>query len=139
MKRLPRPGDMSRVNGVFFNRRHILEKYKKMNSIPEINEQSFETEVLKANVPVVVDFWAPWCGPCKMLAPVLEEISTETAGRAKVVKVNIQDYPELARLYHVEAIPTLLFFVDGEVRERTLGMVSKKKILTTLDSLKIVA
>jgi len=110
-----------------------------MNSIPEINEQSFETEVLKANVPVVVDFWAPWCGPCKMLAPVLEEISTETAGRAKVVKVNIQDYPELARQYHVEAIPTLLFFVEGEVRERTLGMVSKKKILTTLDSLKIVA
>jgi thioredoxin 1 len=101
----------------------------------EANETNFETEVLKATVPVVVDFWAQWCGPCKMLAPVLDEISAEQTGKAKVVKVNLDENPGLAERYRVQAIPTLLYFAGGEVREMTVGVASKKVILGKLDGL----
>jgi thioredoxin 1 len=101
----------------------------------EANETNFETEVLKSTVPVVVDFWAQWCGPCKMLAPVLEEISAEQTGKVKVVKVNLDENPGLAERYRVQAIPTLLYFAGGEVREMTVGVASKKAILGKLDGL----
>ena len=106
-----------------------------MKATIETNEASFETDVLKANVPVVVDFWAQWCGPCKMLAPVLDEIATEQAGRAKIVKVNLDENPGLAEKYRVQAIPTLLYFSGGEVREMTVGASSKKAILAKLEGL----
>jgi thioredoxin 1 len=110
-----------------------------MKSAIEANEATFETEVLKAKEPVVVDFWAQWCGPCKMLAPVLEEIATEQAGQAKVVKVNLDENPGLAERYRVQAIPTLLYFAEGEVREMTVGVTSKKVILGKLAGLKPAA
>ena len=106
-----------------------------MKSTVEVNEVTFDAEVLKATQPVLVDFWATWCGPCKMLAPVLEEIATEQAGRAKVVKVNVDENQELAQRYGVQAIPTLLYFANGEVRESSLGVTSKKAITAKLENL----
>jgi thioredoxin 1 len=100
----------------------------------EINETNFETEVLKSSQPVIVDFWAEWCGPCKMLAPALDEIAGEVSGRAKVAKVNIDQNSDLAERFGIRSIPTLLYFVGGEVRKQTVGVVSKKTILSTLET-----
>jgi len=101
----------------------------------EINEANFESEVLKSTQPVLVDFWAEWCGPCKMLAPVLDQIATEQAGRVRVAKVNVDENPGLAARYNITAIPALLYFTGGEVRNTTLGAVSKKKIVENLEAL----
>ena len=101
----------------------------------EINETNFESEVLKSNQPVLVDFWAEWCGPCKMLAPVLDEIAKEYGDRIKVAKVNVDDNPTLAEHYGIQSIPALLYFANGEVRNQTIGVVSKKKIVEHLDEL----
>ena len=106
-----------------------------MKSTIEVNETNFETEVLKSSQPVLVDFWAPWCGPCKMIAPVLEEIATEQAGRAKIVKVNLDENPGLAQKYGVQAIPTLLYFAGGEVKEMSVGAGSKRSIIAKLEGL----
>ena len=106
-----------------------------MKSTIEINATNFETEVLQASQPVLVDFWAEWCGPCKMLAPVLEEIATEQAGRAKVVKVDVDANQALAARYGIQSIPTLLYFVGGEVRDQTIGATGKRAILAKLEKL----
>jgi len=103
-----------------------------MNTIIEINNANFESEVLKSSQPVIVDFWAEWCGPCKMLAPVLDEIATEQAGKVKVAKINIDHVPELAERFNVRSIPTLLYFEKGEVRHQTVGAASKKSILSKI-------
>jgi thioredoxin 1 len=106
-----------------------------MTSTIEINDANFEQEVVQAKQPVLVDFWAEWCGPCKMLAPVLDEIATEQQGRVKIGKVNVDTNPALASRFRVQSIPTLLYFNGGEVREQTVGMVSKKVILDRLGKL----
>src|SRR4026208_2197365 len=105
-----------------------------MKTTVEINETNFENEVLLSNQPVLVDFWAEWCGPCKMLAPVLDQIATERAGTVKVAKVNVDQNSGLAQRYRVQALPTLLYFVNGEVRNQTVGAASKKAITSNLDS-----
>ena len=110
-----------------------------MKATIEINETNFETEVVNSPQPVLVDFWAEWCGPCKMLAPVLEQIAVEQAGRVKVAKVNVDTSPALAARFGIQAIPTLLYFVGGEVRDQTEGVVGKKAIVTKLDSLAVAA
>ena len=101
----------------------------------EINQSNFETEVLKSNQPVLVDFWAEWCGPCKMLAPLLDEIAKEHADRIKVAKVNVDNNPALAERYNIQSIPTLLYFAKGEVRNQTVGVISKRRIVEHLEEL----
>lgn len=110
-----------------------------MKSTIEINGANFETEVLNSRLPVLVDFWAEWCGPCKMLAPVLDEIASEQKGRAKVAKVNIDENPELAARYGIQSIPTLLYFSEGEVRAHNLGVTGKKTITTKLEALALAS
>jgi thioredoxin 1 len=110
-----------------------------MKSTIEINEANFEMEVMKSNQPVLVDFWAEWCGPCKMLSPVLEEIAAEQAERVKVVKVNVDNNPQLAARFGIQSIPTLLYFADGKVIHQTVGVVGKKAILDKLERLATVA
>ena len=110
-----------------------------MKTTIEINEANFETEVLKSTQPVLADFWAEWCGPCKMLGPVIEEIAAEQDGRVKVVKVNVDNNPQLAARFGVQSIPTLLYFLDGKVIDQTVGVVGKKAILNKLEALATVA
>ena len=106
-----------------------------MNPPIEINERNFDTEVLEAIQPVLVDFWAEWCGPCKMLAPILDELATEQAGRVKVTKVNVDENPGLAARFRVESIPTLLYFANGELRDRQIGAAGKRHIVNRLEAL----
>lgn len=95
---------------------------------------NFESEVLKSNVPVLVDFWATWCGPCRMIGPIIEEIAAEYAGKAKVAKVDVDQNQELAEQFQVRSVPTLLIFKNGNVVEQLVGAVSKKALTTRLDN-----
>ena len=101
----------------------------------EINEKNFEQEVLKSDIPVIADLWAPWCGPCKAIAPAVEAIGQEKAGEVKVVKINVDENPAIAAQYQVMSIPTLLFFKDGNVATQIIGLVGKDKILAKLESI----
>ena len=105
----------------------------------QASESNFEGEVVKSGIPVLVDFWAEWCGPCKMLAPVLDEIATEQSGRAKVAKVNVDSQPALAARFGVQAIPTLLYFAGGEVRDKSVGVQGKKAMVSKLEALTVAA
>ena len=100
-----------------------------------IDEANFDNEVVKSQQPVLVDFWAEWCGPCKMIAPILDEIAKEKAGSFKVGKVNVDDNQSLSARYNVRAIPTLLFFKNGQLRDQVTGMTSKKDLLNRLEAL----
>ena len=104
-----------------------------------INEANFATEVLQSNQPVIVDFWAEWCGPCKMLAPVLDEIATEQSGRVKIVKVNVDENPALAERFGIRSIPTLLYFARGQLRHQTVGVAGKQRIVDAFDALAAAA
>ena len=106
-----------------------------MKAAIDVTETNFEAEVLKCARPVLVDFWAEWCGPCKMLAPVLEEIAAQQAGRVKVAKVNVDENPGLAAQYQVQAIPTLLYFAEGAVHDRVVGAVGKRTLVSRLGGL----
>ena len=110
-----------------------------MKETIEINEANFERDVLQSKEPVLVDFWAEWCGPCRMLGPVLDEIATEQSGRAKVVKVNVDQNPNLDMRFGIQSIPALLFFSGGELRDQTIGAVSKGAIVSKLEKLALAA
>ncbi|PZR72861.1 MAG: thioredoxin [Chthoniobacterales bacterium] len=106
-----------------------------MNEPININEASFEKAVLQSPIPVLVDFWAPWCGPCKMIGPLLEEIAKEHGDRFRIAKVNIDDDPALMQRFNVRAVPTLLLFKGGEVRDQFVGVAPKKAIVEKLEAL----
>jgi thioredoxin 1 len=99
----------------------------------EYNQENFKKEVLESKTPVLVDFWAPWCGPCKMVGPVIEEIATQYAGKIQVGKINIDDNQELASEYGVMSIPTICLFKDGSPAFRLVGFRPKKEITGELD------
>jgi len=100
----------------------------------EINDASFKSEVTDSPLPVLVDFWAPWCGPCKMIAPVLDEIAQEYDGKAKIVKINIDDNQNTPAQFGVRSIPTLILFKNGNEVEKIIGAQSKDKLKALIDS-----
>ncbi len=101
-------------------------------SAREISDVEFESRVIESNLPVLVDFWAPWCGPCRMLAPRIEEISEEYVGKLEVVKVNVDENPSVAGRYGVLSIPTLVLFKEGVPVERAVGALPKDEIIKKL-------
>jgi thioredoxin 1 len=102
-------------------------------TVTEVSDDNFQAEVLEADVPVLVDFWAPWCGPCRMVAPVVEEIANERTGNLKVVKLNIDENQNTAIAYDVMSIPTLILFNHGEVAKKIIGAYPKRKLEAELE------
>lgn len=103
-------------------------------NIVTITDNSFEEDVLKSRIPVLVDYWAEWCGPCKMITPVLEDIATEYANRIKVAKLNIDQNPNTPPRYGIRGIPTLILFKNGQVEATRVGAVSKAQLIAFIDS-----
>ncbi len=103
-----------------------------MEKVLHINESNFESEVLKSDVPVLVDFWAEWCGPCKMLAPVFQELAEETPN-VKFAKVNVDDAGDLAAKFKIMSIPTLVLMKDGKPVKKSIGLISKQEMKDLLD------
>jgi len=104
-------------------------------NVVAVNESNFDAEVVNTATPVLVDFWAEWCGPCKMIAPILEEIASEKGGAVKIAKVNVDESQGLSSKFGIRAIPTLLFFKNGAVREQIVGMTSKRDLIAKLEAL----
>jgi len=101
----------------------------------QLTDDTFDKDVLQSPQPVLVDFWAPWCGPCRMLTPVVEELAKEYTGKIRVGKINTDEHPNAASRFKISAIPTLLFFKDGKAVEQLVGVHSKAEIKKTLDSM----
>ena len=101
-------------------------------NVVEITDSNFEQEVLKSNIPVLIDFWAPWCGPCRVIAPIIDEIANEFSGQVKVGKLNVDNNPQSPANYQVRGIPNLMIFKNGELQEQIVGAVAKQEILNAI-------
>jgi len=104
-------------------------------NVVTLTQENFAKEVLQSQTPVLVDFWASWCGPCKMLSPILDELAQEYDGRIKIGKVNTDEQPELASEYRIQAMPTMLFFKQGQVAKQVVGLKSKRELQSSFESL----
>ena len=104
-------------------------------AIINLNQDNFDGTISSTTQPIIVDFWAPWCGPCRTIAPILEEIAKEKAGAITVTKVNVDDSQQLAQKYNVRAIPTILFFKDGELKDQAVGLVAKDELIRKAEAL----
>lgn len=104
-------------------------------SVLTLNESNFQSEISSSSVPVIVDFWAPWCGPCRMLGPILDQLAEENPGKVKVGKVNVDENPGLATQFSVRSIPMMLFIKNGEVADTVVGVQSKDALLKRLEAL----
>ena len=105
-----------------------------MSTVSSITDENFETEVTQSDVPVLLDFWAEWCGPCKSLSPLLDEIASDYGGRLKVVKVNIDENPDTPQKFAVRGIPTLMLFKEGALEATKVGALTKSQLIAFLDS-----
>jgi len=104
-------------------------------NVVELTDATFDEVVHHSDTPVLVDFWAPWCGPCKMMAPIIEEIANEYAGQAKICKLNTDDARDSAIEFNINAIPTIILFKNGQVQKRWVGLASKKNLTAAIDEL----
>ncbi|XHU96307.1 MAG: thioredoxin [cyanobacterium endosymbiont of Rhopalodia gibba] len=104
-----------------------------MSKPAEVTDEKFKDDVLDSDIPVLVDFWAPWCGPCRMVAPVVEEIAEQYKGKVKVVKLNTDDNPQIASQYGIRSIPTLMIFKDGQRVDMVVGAVPKTTLANTIE------
>ncbi|MCC5835238.1 MAG: thioredoxin [Opitutales bacterium] len=106
-----------------------------MASIQNLNESEFDSTISGASVPVVVDFWAPWCGPCRTIGPILEQLAEEMGDQVQVTKVNVDENQGIAQRFNVRAIPTILFFKDGELKDQVVGLVQKDALKSKIAGL----
>ncbi len=103
-------------------------------AVAHVTDKNFEVEVLKSDLPVLVDFWAQWCGPCRMIAPIIDEVASDLDGKLKVVKVNVDECQEMAGRFNIMSIPTLLIFKKGEAIEQMVGAMSKDQLLARINA-----
>jgi len=113
---------------------YVLQRMVMSENIQHVSDVSFETDVLKSSGPVLVDYWAAWCGPCKAIAPILEELATEFSGQVKIAKVNVDENQETAAKFNIRGIPTLMLFKDGQVAATKVGALSKSQLTDWLKS-----
>ena len=104
-----------------------------MSNALEVNDSNFETEVKNSETPVLVDFWAPWCGPCRKISPIIDDLATEYAGKVKVVKVNTDENMKLTQEFSISGIPSILIFKNGEAVERLVGLMQKNQLVSNLE------
>ena len=104
-----------------------------MSNALEVNDSNFEAEVKNSDMPVLVDFWAPWCGPCRKISPIIDDIATEYAGKVKVVKVNTDENMKLTQEFSISGIPSLLIFKNGEAVERLVGLMKKNQLVSNIE------
>ena len=103
------------------------------SNIKEVSDSSFDGDILKSSVPVLVDFWAPWCGPCRSVAPIVDDLATQYAGKLKVAKINVDESTEVAMRYQITSIPTFILFKNGQVADRALGALPRSEFVKLID------